>query len=717
MMCARASRSSAPPAPLVETQPSNGSDARWLVAWRDGPLGIVRGRPGPLQSSGSHPFWYRETLTEVHGSNSNARYGGDASFSTSSWSSRVLGEPSPADRTVLVGPILGGICPTECSDYVEKLAIETHATTCTSGSLFWHPPWWFLRTLRNSGTSAEPTLSQNDAAFPHPQPLGPTQCDHSTECFDYVRQLDFYLELKRRPMQRPVRGGINQVDVEQRSGHLAIVAVLGLYRQGGSTRWRLLAVGAAAFVLLSAIGLGTALLPRGRTWTLTLYVVGKYPAVSLHPVKTAATGSGEDIATTEVSEGSGSSRRVATAAIYATTEPTGASKSTSVPKRTIAPRQVTADIDETTQTTEVTRAEVLSRSSPPTDPYPLLCTVSNRFNDESKVPPDGLCDMLFYDSLYRDDRNPAGGPYDEGAERFLALPKRMNTTRIGVSFDVEDRRFLNLRESWPRVFVPGFRKGIDDLLRRGVSDFGILNIYKKYDLHRVLIPTYLSVLQRIYARVRTKKWKQNSTTYMVVGFRFNDSARTYPKIHQIIELIEKWRWFKPSLYVAVSHISFDDWKKKPCHIVPPTVFTFPENVTRRNILYALALMDVMDHLRWTVDNNITIPMAISFTLRARLYKPENLERGPEAYNVYQKCQNHKGVIDVCRAKEAYADIPFGIAAYDVEYDVAENGCPAQNIRAGDFVRLKTLKMLRDFMRNNFTDAGLLNECLSLTYRS
>ncbi|KAL1445714.1 hypothetical protein MTO96_044870 [Rhipicephalus appendiculatus] len=386
---------------------------------------------------------------------------------------------------------------------------------------------------------------------------------------------------------------------------------------------------------------------------------------------------------------------------------------------------------------------------------PLLCTVSNNFNAQSKLPPDGLCDLLFYDSLYRDDRNEVNGPFDEGAQRFLDLPNKMKLTGIGVSLDVDHRRFLNFRENWPWIIVPGFRTGIDNLWERGVSHFGMLNIYKRYDINRVLVPTYLHVMQRIYARVQAKAQAANRTAYTVFGFRFNDTKHSY----QVIEYIEHKNWFKPSLYVAVSHISFADWREKPCHILPSTIFKFPGNVNRRGMIHGQALMDVMDHLNWTVKNNVSIPMAISFTMRARLYKPANLENGSDAYAAYRMCQSHTGVSDVvpatlcdgsydshfqelategsvitydtakqrsatfetddtlkkkvCHAKEAFPDIPFGVAAYDIEYDVAESACPPQHIRAGDFKRVETLKDLRDFVRDKFRHAGLLEDCLVL----
>ncbi|XP_075529960.1 uncharacterized protein LOC142563290 [Dermacentor variabilis] len=73
----------------------------------------------------------------------------------------------------------------------------------------------------------------------------------------------------------------------------------------------------------------------------------------------------------------------------------------------------------------------------PAGKVPLVCAVSNEFSESDNLPPDGLCDLLFFDSLYRDGRNLVGGPYEGGFERFLKLGRQMRATGVGVSFDMQ----------------------------------------------------------------------------------------------------------------------------------------------------------------------------------------------------------------------------------------------------------------------------------------
>ncbi|XP_049524100.1 uncharacterized protein LOC125945835 [Dermacentor silvarum] len=129
----------------------------------------------------------------------------------------------------------------------------------------------------------------------------------------------------------------------------------------------------------------------------------------------------------------------------------------------------------TTTTTKFTR--VLPTQSDPFPDYQLLCTVSSKFTSQSAYPTEGLCDFVFYESLYSGQKNRLGGPYDDGFNHFL---EGWENTELGVSFSPENHTVFE------DATTSNFRTSIRKLLYRGVSHFGTLNLHGVYTEERTL---------------------------------------------------------------------------------------------------------------------------------------------------------------------------------------------------------------------------------------
>nr|XP_054931052.1 uncharacterized protein LOC129386827 [Dermacentor andersoni] len=171
----------------------------------------------------------------------------------------------------------------------------------------------------------------------------------------------------------------------------------------------------------------------------------------------------------------------------------------------------------------------------------------------------------------------------------------------------------------------------------------------------------------------------------------------------------------------------------------------------------------MSNLKWTQSHKWDFTwMAISFSMRGHLYAATNTSGGEEAYDLFSPCEDFSGphlmynvqpqmrcpssdgstyrfrddvvgeynydaaegltmVFDseismrkkICEAKAGYPDVPFGIAAYDVEYDSDAAGCPTMQIGSGAFRRLKALQRLNEFIDKEFKDASYLQKCLGV----
>ncbi|KAL1437443.1 hypothetical protein MTO96_048931 [Rhipicephalus appendiculatus] len=66
----------------------------------------------------------------------------------------------------------------------------------------------------------------------------------------------------------------------------------------------------------------------------------------------------------------------------------------------------------------------------------LICVVHEDFNRTSLAfPPDGLCDLMFFDSLLTQGGNRLAPPYQENFQYFLDTAQQHNSTEYGVGFD------------------------------------------------------------------------------------------------------------------------------------------------------------------------------------------------------------------------------------------------------------------------------------------
>ncbi|KAH7958174.1 hypothetical protein HPB51_027842 [Rhipicephalus microplus] len=69
--------------------------------------------------------------------------------------------------------------------------------------------------------------------------------------------------------------------------------------------------------------------------------------------------------------------------------------------------------------------------------HPLVCTVSTKFHRTDSLPHDGLCDYLFYDSLYKGGNNSLARTLSFDVEAFVAHARRHTFTEFGMSFAIE----------------------------------------------------------------------------------------------------------------------------------------------------------------------------------------------------------------------------------------------------------------------------------------
>ncbi|KAH6943599.1 hypothetical protein HPB50_024786 [Hyalomma asiaticum] len=75
----------------------------------------------------------------------------------------------------------------------------------------------------------------------------------------------------------------------------------------------------------------------------------------------------------------------------------------------------------------------------PLDAQPLLCTYGAETNTTTLFPGDGLCDLIFYDSAYKHNRDIPNVPssFSESMNAVLSHSSNYKATEIGIGFTYE----------------------------------------------------------------------------------------------------------------------------------------------------------------------------------------------------------------------------------------------------------------------------------------
>ncbi|KAL1472751.1 hypothetical protein MTO96_039129 [Rhipicephalus appendiculatus] len=272
--------------------------------------------------------------------------------------------------------------------------------------------------------------------------------------------------------------------------------------------------------------------------------------------------------------------------------------------------------------------------------------------------------------------------------------------------------------------------GLLKLYNRGVTHFGALRVYGTGSGEEEVI-AFLSFLQAVEHMIEERM--ATSRHYAVIGVSYHREA-SYENVIRHMKNV-----YKPFLYVVVIHVPHADKQLPACLILPPTLLD----------------MEAMRHIQRVHSHDLHVPMAISFTLRARFYKPADLSGSDLAfYKPLRKCQDFDGDSDVspatvckdrytsnfnyfgdqesaftfdaqqertatfdtqitmktkiCKAKKAYPDVPFGVAAFDVDLDSADTACNDLQVQAGNFTRLSVLSEMNNYISGS---ASTTQECM------
>lgn len=388
------------------------------------------------------------------------------------------------------------------------------------------------------------------------------------------------------------------------------------------------------------------------------------------------------------------------------------------------------------EVTATTRPAVTTPRAPPLPRNVLVCTVNGEGPWLEHIsPPVGVCGIIFFDSLYREDEHLPDANYHANSDAFLNWPKKHPNGEFGVSLST-----WNSKISF-EILGNVFGDTIRSFYHKGIRHVACININRE-SVKKEEFTVALEALKIAYDTFMA--FTSNKPNYFVVGVVFTAAAQ-YELVKSMREI------FIPSLFIAITHISFDETYLDFCRIFPPTWVAAPENIGPDNPIYVNNMLLACGILSEVPKTGIEVPVAISFTLSAHLYEPiisnptapelEEFEvfkpcKGRHAYeNEYfvtpsERCYpnrtKHTTVaktehgdtvygfhtaekvsftwdnkdtmkVKVCETKKHCGETTtFGVAAFDIEYDILDEPCPAFGLN-GTFGRVAFLRNVNEHL--------------------
>ncbi|XP_070389132.1 uncharacterized protein [Dermacentor albipictus] len=364
----------------------------------------------------------------------------------------------------------------------------------------------------------------------------------------------------------------------------------------------------------------------------------------------------------------------------------------------------------------------------PMEPQILLCTYGAKTNASTVFPSDGLCDFIFFDSVYKNDRNFLADSENIGVDlqHFLAVIPNYSKTAFGVGFAFEYRGTLtqDLTRTDP---IP-----LEVFWKHGVYHFGILDV-PVFGLKPFYMDDVFTCLKTLDAMSQGQRDSGKAAYIVLSAVPYNAGWVNY--------VADKMKTvYRPDLFVSQGHYTYGDNEAITCAVVPPTSLFRPNKL----LGYAHDLNTAALALQQLESQGASSRWSISVGMKGRLAAP--LPKFPleifspcyqnpvaPAFDTYTEvCNNqqlwHKPAYDnehdtmltrntkmnmmfvydneqslcrkLCRVKANYTKLRFGLAAFDLDYEDYSNSCRQDN-KFSAFSRLQTLRKLVDYFKDHF----------------
>ncbi|KAH6942370.1 hypothetical protein HPB50_004222 [Hyalomma asiaticum] len=310
------------------------------------------------------------------------------------------------------------------------------------------------------------------------------------------------------------------------------------------------------------------------------------------------------------------------------------------------------------------------------------------------LPPDGVCDYMFFDSLYAynnfkfTDKTPTGE-----LQTYLTAAKSSQKTVHGVGINV---RYVQDVSSHLKAHLADSKMFMAALLDHKIVGFGVLSINKN-QFSEPVVRGVVQAFVDVQAFVLKEFGRNDLFTVMGVYVSGSDTEDVMTKVFSSLS--------PPDVVIGLGHIAYPTCNMTDCEMIPHSTF---QNGTKANQLRAkygtpysmyVKIIEMANMMKKSFSG---IPWAIAATLSARVYKPT------DEYDIYKRCdrtggdEQYDSPVKYCAGKLFSNNTKFGIAAYDVNYDSGESSvelCNATVTKVGKFARVDVMRRLRDAFRD------------------
>ncbi|XP_075526589.1 uncharacterized protein LOC142558327 [Dermacentor variabilis] len=371
---------------------------------------------------------------------------------------------------------------------------------------------------------------------------------------------------------------------------------------------------------------------------------------------------------------------------------------------------------------------------------PLICTVGDTMTRTMAFPEDGICDVIVFDSIEKENVNPLGGPHTESFKAFLEKALNQSNTLYGVGFDYGT--LTNLQQT---VGTPRTGDQLNNLWSSGISVFGYVNTpayyFRQQDLSAML------TILKVVSSLMSKRAVPRRPAYTVMAL-----VPEGPWALTTIASIFK-RTYVPDFVIFKSHLFGQDSELAGCKVLPPTYVFTPPTLT-----YGQSLFTGHDTVRQMTMQGVNTTMSVSVALYGRWYKPLIRNTSGEQtdnYSLLQDCDKmpvdqHGSVSEhcadqnslvydtslqanifiekklqrlfvyddakslmykLCYCKRGMLEYKYGVAAYNLEMADTNDKCGN-----GPYHVLRAIKDLVSFMATNFTRQVQFESCYDRSQR-
>ncbi|KAL1446788.1 hypothetical protein MTO96_028734 [Rhipicephalus appendiculatus] len=347
----------------------------------------------------------------------------------------------------------------------------------------------------------------------------------------------------------------------------------------------------------------------------------------------------------------------------------------------------------------------------------MICTLGESFNRSSLAfPDDGICTLIFFDSLYTAGGVTLAPPYPDNFQYFLEGSRQYTKTESGIGFDYEKRKDVSAL-----VGDPATKTHLDALWQSRVYHYGHLNTppFMVSASDQVELLTSLQLIAGLMENLRDKNTRP---VYKVLVFAFPDTMWAQ-------ETVERLRYMPVDILIGVSHQTVDDKNFADCTILPPTFMDSPGGS------YPYSLRHWAEVFEEISKAALPTTLALSVGMYIRRYQPRypgpNLphQYPPENYTCGNQCTDfpdsqllpssavckdkwryttvYDSTYHLCKLKEEHWTLKFTVAAMGVEYADTTKFC-----RRDRYGHMNRVRSIVDFITRNFTSQGSFSACNS-----